>query len=169
MANQPPAQCATIPTGSGPCARLIYSVPDTGVSCEWVVALNANSTDATFLDENDDAAHYFMPKLSFAAAGSLMKNRPMPAYAPTSQPEDGITTVKVQVLVRDDGRVANSVILDGSAALDDLSLIAASDWTFKPLKIGNHTVAFLTEIDFLYSTHFNFPSNTTISTVTARP
>jgi hypothetical protein len=63
MANQQPAQCANLPAGSGPCVKLIYSVPDADVSCEWVVALSADGTDVTFLDENDDAARYFMPKL----------------------------------------------------------------------------------------------------------
>jgi len=51
VANQPPAQCASVPAGSGPCVRLAYSVPEAEVSCEWTVLLNAKATDLTFLDE----------------------------------------------------------------------------------------------------------------------
>src|SRR3569832_153118 len=47
-ADQPPTQCANVPAGSGPCVRLIYSVPDAEVSCEWTVLLNAAATDLTF-------------------------------------------------------------------------------------------------------------------------
>jgi len=152
MANQPPAQCANLPAGSGPCVKLIYSVPDAGVSCEWVVVLNADATDVTFLDENDDAAHYFMPKLYATALKPLVLRKSLPVYPPIAGAAHVEGDVKVKIPVAADGKSSKPVVISGPPMLVQTSLdTAESYWKFKPLQIGQRTVPYEAEILFRFS------------------
>jgi TonB family protein len=146
MANQPPAECANAPIGGGPCVRLIYATPDAGVSCEWVVALTADASDVTFLDENDDAARYFMPRLSLAAAHLLMLNQSPAVYPAIARAAHVQGTVKLQVLVGPDGRTPSIQAISGPPMLTGSARDAAQNVKFKPLQIGGRSVAFQTEM-----------------------
>jgi TonB family protein len=160
MANQSPAECAGVPAGSGPCLRLIYAVPDASVSCEWVLVLSADAKDVTFLDENDDAARYFMPKLSPAAVKSLVQVRHLPVYPPIAQAARVQGDVKLPILVRPDGNFSATSPI-GPPMLTQAAVDALSEWRFKPLQIGSRAVAFEAEIIF----HFEgsgFPSGGTV-------
>jgi len=150
MANQPPAQCANLPAGSGPCVKLVYSVPDAAVSCEWVVALNADATDVTFLDENDDAAHYFMPKLFSAGLQHLVIKKSEPVYPPIAAAACVQGDVKIKALVGVDGKAATPVLLSGPPMLQQTSADAARSWQFKPLQIGARAVPYQAEVLFRF-------------------
>ena len=151
MANQPPAQCANLPAGTGPCVHLIYSVPDAGVACEWTVILNADATDITFLDENDDAAHYFMPRLSTAALSRLVANKSMPKYPPIAVAAHVEGDVKLYAIVGVDGKPSNVVQIGGAPMLTQAAIDACYLWQFKPLQIGDRTVPFVTMVLFHFS------------------
>jgi hypothetical protein len=151
IANQPPAQCAGVPAGSGPCVRLIYSVPDAGVSCEWSVLLNADATDVTFLDENDDAAHYFMPLLSTAALSGLVANKSMPTYPPIAVAAHVEGDVKLYAIVGVDGKPSRVMQIGGAPMLTQTAIDACDLWQFRPLQIGDRTVPFVTMVLFHFS------------------
>lgn len=151
IANQPPAQCANLPAGSGPCVKLIYSVPDAGVACEWIVLLNADATDVTFLDENDDAAHYFMPRLSTAALSRLVANKSMPKYPAIAVAAHVEDDVKVYAIVGVDGKPSKVVQIGGAPMLTQAAIDACYLWQFKPLQIGDRTVPFVTMVLFHFS------------------
>ena len=163
MANQPPAQCANVPAGSGPCVRLIYAVPDAEVACEWVVVLNADATDVTFLDENDDAARYFMPRLSAAAVKQLLQARVMPAYPPIAQAAHVQGPVKVPILVRPDGNFS-ATTPTGPPMLTQACIDAVGGWKFKPLQIGSRFVAFEAVVTFQFESS-GFSSGGTVASI----
>lgn len=140
------------PAGSEPCLRLIYAIPDAGVSCEWVVLLNADATDITFLDENDDAARYFLPKLSLTALKPLVLKKSLPIYPPIAAAAHVSGDVRIQVNVGPDGKASKPVALSGPPMLLETSIEAVEYyWKFHPLQIGNRTVPFQAEILFRFS------------------
>jgi TonB family protein len=145
MANETPAPCSGALPGGGACVRLIYTVAEAGVSCEWVVLLKADGSDVTILDENDDAAHYFLAKLSAAAAKQLVLSNPQPVYPPIAKAAGVQGSVKLQIFVRADGKTSVGTVT-GPPMLTGAAADAARDWKFKPLQIGNRTVPFQTEI-----------------------
>jgi hypothetical protein len=156
MANGTPAPCSGAPPGSGACVRLIYTVPDAGASCEWVVLLKDDGSDVTILDENDDAAHYFLVKLSAAAARQLLVSSREPVYPPIARAAHVEGNVKLQILVSADGKTTVDGVT-GPPMLTATSTEAARDWRLKPLQIGNRTVPYQTEIVF----HFGVSGRST--------
>jgi len=160
VANQPPTQCANVPSGSGPCVRLVYSVPEAEVSCEWVVLLNANATDLTFLDENDDAAHYFMPKLSTASLKPLIQSRSDATYPAIARAAHVSGDVKLSALVRADGAFS-ATLLSGPPMIAPAAKDALAKWRFKPLMIGTRPSSYQAVITF----QFAFPASGTASSI----
>lgn len=160
VANQPPAQCASVPAGSGPCVRLVYSVPEDEVSCEWVVLLNTNATDLTFLDENDDAAHYFMPKLSTASLKPLIQSRSEATYPAIARAAHVSGDVKLSALVGADGNFSVT-LLSGPPMIAPAAEDALAKWRFKPLMIGNRPSPYQAVITF----QFAFPASGTASSI----
>ena len=150
IGNETPPACSNVPAGSGACLRVIYAVPEAAVSCEWVVLLNTDGSDVTFLDENDDAAHYFLVKLSAAAAKPLVLNKREPVYPPIAGAAHVQGDVKVEILIRANGRTSMGEAT-GPPMLTGASTDAARDWDFKPLQIGNRTVPYQTEIVFHFT------------------
>ena len=161
MANQPPAQCATAPAGSGPCVHLIYAVPDAEVSCEWTILLNSDGTDVTFLDENDDAAHYFMPKLSAAALKLLIISRSLPTYPAIARAAHVQGEVKLSILVRTDGNFS-AMTISGPPMLIQAAQDALRDWRFKPLMIGERASSYEAVIPFQFEPNGSSLGGTTI-------
>jgi TonB family protein len=138
---------------------VIYSVPDAEVTCEWVVLLDQDGANGDILEQNDDATHYFMQKLTAIEAKPLVLKRTTPVYPAIAQAALVQGEVKLQVIVGLDGKPASVTVLSGNGMLSGAAKDAVRGWTFKPFQIGTRTVSFQTEVTFHYTfTGMNFGS-----------
>jgi len=150
--DTPPA-CSQAPAeGNRPCLRVIYSVPDAEVTCEWVVLLDQDGANGAILEQNDDATHYFMQKLSANEAKPLVIKRSTPVYPAIAEAAHVQGDVKLQVIVGPDGKPATVTVISGNGMLTGAARDAVRGWTFKPFQIGTRTVSFQTEVTFHYTT-----------------
>jgi TonB family protein len=153
IGTETPSACpAATPGNNRPCLRVIYTDPDAGVSCEWVVLLDQDGATGSILDENDDAAHYFMQKLTPETARPLVLKRGDPVYPPIAIAAHVQGDVKMQVVVGPDGKPVVAVIVSGPPMLNGAAREAVGGWTFQPLQIGTRAVMFQTEITFRFTT-----------------
>ena len=149
IAKSRPAAC---PQNEVPCARVLYSVPEVNVTCEWVVIPPAGTVPGQILDENDSASQYLLRTLSASDAAPLIRSRTQPRYPPIAEAAHVSGTVVVRVVVSPAGEVQNTVVLSGPALLHAAASDAVKKWTFSPLTAGTHTSAFTTEITASFTT-----------------
>lgn len=147
IAKDPPASC---PQGSQ-CVTVFYKVPDDDVICEWVVDLSPNHGDM-ILDQNEDASHYMIRKLSLDQAEAQVLSRKQPVYPPIAIAAAVKGEVVVRVFVATTGIPTTVRATSGPAMLQGAAIEAARGWTFKPLMAGNRPIGFQTDIIFDFAT-----------------
>jgi|GEM_PF-1668240 len=144
-----PAACTNT---AQPCVRVIYRLPETSVSCEWVVLLSGDNSEGSIIEQNSDATKYFLRRLTTDQARDMVLKRKMPDYPPIAIAAHVMGDVTLIVVVDKDGRPANAVVLVGPEMLRFASTSAIKTWRFKPLKIGNDDVPFETTVEFAFRT-----------------
>jgi TonB family protein len=158
IGSEHPSGCPEPPPGGAqPCLRVIYKVPEADVTCEWVVLLSQDGANGAILEQNDDATHYFIQKLSPDNAKPLVLKRRDPNYPPIAIAAHVQGEVKLQIVVGTDGKPVSGTTLSGPPMLIGAAKEAITGWAFKPLQIGARTVSFQTEITFHFET-FGPPS-----------
>ena len=149
MATTRPAAC---PQNEVPCARVLYTVPEEKVLCEWVVIPPAGAAKGLILDENDSASRYLIRKLSESEVAPLIRTRKQPTYPPIAAAAHVSGTVVVRIVVGQSGEVQSTLVLSGPPLLQSATQDAVKQWTFSPLTTGTHTSAFATEITGAFAT-----------------
>ena len=136
-----PASC---PPTSENCLRIIYRIPGTPISCEWVVLLKPDGLNGTILEQNPDSIRYMLRNVPTAEAAPLVLSRAIP---PVSRMAG---TVEVQLIVTPTGEPGVMQVVSGPDALRPISLATAKQWIFKPLLVANRAIPFQTTIKFIY-------------------
>ena len=145
-----PTSC---PQSTQLCVEVFYRVPTTAVQCSWVVLLNADGTDGTFIDENDAAPRYLLRKLSQSEAGSLIQSRSKPSYPPIAMAAHVKGVVVMNAVVDETGHMQKVVVVSGPEMLRTASLDAARKWTFTPTTVGAKTVPYEVQLIFNFKTN----------------
>jgi TonB family protein len=132
------------------CLEVLYEIPAESVRCSWVVLLNGNSSDGTFLDENDDAERYMLRVVSQDEALALIDSRKSPAFPPIAIMAHVSGSVVMDVLVGESGKVQKVTVVSGPAMEQEAALEAAKGWRFKPLVIGARTIPYAVQLMFTF-------------------
>ncbi len=149
ISSTPPAPC---PKTQETCVEVFYEVPAESVRCSWVVQLNGDGADGTFLDENDDAERYMLRMVSQDEARALIVSRQKPVFPPIAIMAHVNGAVVMQVLVDGTGKVQKVTVLSGPAMEQEAALEAARGWHFKPLVIGTRAVPYEVQLAFTFQT-----------------
>ena len=144
-----PAAC---PQTTVICVEVFYQVPAESVQCSWVVMLNGDGSDGTFLDENDDAEQYLLRKATQSEAKALVDSRKKPIYPPIAVAAHVSGAVPMEVLVGKSGEVQKIAVMSGPAMVQQAAADAAKGWSFKPLMVGTRAVPFETQLVFTFRT-----------------
>ena len=145
-----PASCPQSPQPRGTCVEVFYAVPAQEVKCSWVVLLNADGSDGTFLGENDDAARYLLRKVAKNEAKDLVVSRSKPVYPAIAIAAHVAGVVTLRGQVDKTGTVIGLRVLSGPAMLQQASLEGANKWKFKPLLVGAVAVPYEIEFSFTF-------------------
>lgn len=145
-----PTDC---PRTTETCIKLIYSVPNTRVVCEWDVLLLGDGSSGQVLSENDNAARYFLVRLNSLDSNELAINLPPPVYPEALRSRAAGLNLVLRVNVGTDGNVENvqpiggfMLIISKGKAFVEPTIQAAKQWRFKPYMIGSRAVKFQTTI-----------------------
>jgi TonB family protein len=144
-----PANC---PQTKQPCIEVFYEIPAESVRCSWVVLLNEDGTDGTFLDENDDTERYLRRRVSQSEAKALIKSRKKPIFPPIAVMAHASGAVVVEVQVGKSGAVEKVALVSGPSMEQKASTDAAKDWSFKPLMVGKRAVQYEVQLVFTFRT-----------------
>lgn len=135
------------------CVGVFYQVPAESVRCSWVVLLNANGTDGTFLDENQDAARYMVRMVSEDEATTVIRSRDKPLYPAIAQAAHISGVVAIDVLVDRSGNLQKALVVSGPPMLLAAALEAAKSWRFKPLVVGSQGLPYMVQLAFSFHTN----------------
>ncbi len=149
ISNTPPASC---PETQETCIEVFYQVPAESVRCSWVVLLNGNGTDGTFLDENGDAERYMLRMVSRDEARALIDSRQKPRFPPIAAAALVSGSVVMEVLVDGSGKIQNVTVVSGPKMEQEAALEAARGWHFKPMVIGALAVPYEVQLVFTFIT-----------------
>jgi hypothetical protein len=135
---------ATCPPTTDSCARVVYRVPDTTISCEWTVIIKPDGTGA-ILDQNPDSIRYLVRIVPPNELAPLIVTRPMQLDTRAQ----GV--VELSILVGTTGEPTKAIPTSGPDELRAPSAVIAKQWVFKPLIVGNHAIPFMTNIKLTYA------------------
>jgi TonB family protein len=144
-----PASC---PQTTNACVRILYQVPEDGVSCNWVVQLTGDGTDGVILEQNKDATRYFLRRLTTSQVSDMVLTRKQPTYPSVAAAAHVSGSVVVRAVVSSSGVVEKALIVSGPETLRSSSIDAIHGWSFKPLLAGTEPVRFETDVTFDYRT-----------------
>jgi hypothetical protein len=133
----------TCPPSTDNCARVVYRVADTPVSCEWTVIINPDST-GTILEQNPDSIRYMLRVVPTNELAPLVITRSMQLGTRAQ----GV--VEVTLIVSPTGEPTKAVATSGPEPLRFASTEIAKQWVFKPLMAGNRAIPFMTTIKLTY-------------------
>jgi hypothetical protein len=145
VAKERPALC---PADATTCDLILYSTPDSRVTCQWVVLLNPDGAPS-ILDQNADATHYMLRIIPTAEAEPYVISRQPTARQPLRTPG----TVEIGVIVSATGSLTQIMTISGPENLRTIAFDMAGRWTFRPLTVGSHNIPYQTIIKF----HFDGP------------
>jgi outer membrane biosynthesis protein TonB len=148
VGKQSPASCAE---SSVNCVSVFYRVPE-GVSCSWVVQLNADGSDGEILDQDENAARYFLRVVSPDKAAALVIDRKTPNYPPIAVAAHVQGLVVVAAAVNADGTIERLIDKTGPEMLKVTSREAAKGWSLKPLISGTHAIRYEIALAFEFKT-----------------
>jgi hypothetical protein len=141
----------TCPAAADNCVRILYRVPATTVSCEWVVmvkpggAAGTTGPSGTILEQNLDATRYLLRFVPPSEAAPLIMSRAKPL------PVSSVGTVEIGVIVGTTGEPTRVTPLSGPNDLRAIALPEANAWLFKPLQVGGRTIPYQTNIKFIFA------------------
>jgi TonB family protein len=138
-----------------PCARVIYTVPEAHVVCEWTVVPPHGSAPAAFLDQNEDASRYLLRNLPSTDVASLVLASPQPLYPAIARMAHISGSVVVRLVVSGSGTVTSATPIGGHPMLRPAAVDAAKHWTFGALQVGTQPTPFVADL----SADFNLESN----------
>jgi Gram-negative bacterial TonB protein C-terminal len=121
----------TCPKTTTPCVRVLYRVPDSEVSCEWIVLLDGGETKGVVLNANEDAARYLVEKLPPKEASKLVISGKNPIYPPIARAAHVAGSVKITIHVTSTGVVERIAIVDGPEMLRGAAADAVKQWVYK--------------------------------------
>ena len=133
------------------CVQVFYRIPASAEPCFWVVLLHGDGSSGEFLDQNEDAARYFVRKLSEAEAGQMVTHREKPVYPPIAAAAHVEGVVTVAVLLSSSATIER-VDTSGPAMVRYSAAAAARGWTFKPLLVGSRQVPYQVPLSFTFRT-----------------
>jgi hypothetical protein len=137
VAKETPASC---PKTMNPCVRVLYSVPEADVICEWTVLLMSSDKNNFVIDLNENAARYLIgkPHTSTSNVPKLSGNNPsFPHDARDSRIQGN---VKLIAEIDTTGHVGEIKEISGPEALRGVSTAAVKTWTYKPLIVESNAV-----------------------------
>jgi hypothetical protein len=143
IARVRPASC---PQTQQTCVLVLYRVPNTEVSCEWVVLLAPDGINGTILEQNLDSIRYLLRTVPPAELKPLIVTRALPIPI-----RNGMGTVELRVFVSATGDPINTIVMSGPQNLQATSMVAAKQWLFKPLKAGNRPIPYQFTLKFSFS------------------
>jgi len=149
LSKSSPASC---PQTKETCVGISYQVPAESVRCYWVVLLNEDGTDGTFLEENDDSEHYLLRKVLPGEATTLVDRRQKPLYPPIAMAAHISGTVVMEAMVGKSGEVQKIALVSGPTMVQPASLDAARQWSFKPMMVGSRAVPYEIQLVFAFRT-----------------
>ena len=157
------------PHDDTPCARVIYTVAEAHVVCEWTVVPQQGATPATFLDQNEDASHYLLRELPAADLAPLLLTSPQPVYPPIARAAHVSGPVVVRLVVSSSGAVTSATPISGPPMLQSAAGDAAKKWTFHPLQVGTQPTTFTVDLTATYTLEANLPSCTRLNPCSSIP
>ena len=143
VGKETPAIC---PKTSAPCLRVLYRVPDTDVSCEWVVLLDGADSPGVVLDANADVARYLIERLPPKEAKKQIISGQNPIYPPIARAAHVTGSVRLAIHVSALGTVDRITIVDGPEQLRSAAVDAVKQWKYKPMTVGSNAVPFQTVV-----------------------
>ncbi len=149
IGKQRPTSCPP-PVGSvaAPCVRILYSVPDTPVSCEWVVLLKPDGINATILEQNSDSIRYMLRIVPAAEAAPMVVARQTELNSRSSPRLTGV--VEVGLIISTTGEPNRIFPVSGPETLRPAAIAIAKQWIFRPLTIGSRPIPYETIIKFIF-------------------
>jgi TonB family protein len=135
------------PKTNYPCVRVMYTVPDTDVSCEWTVLMMGSAAESVILDVNDDAAHYLSGKTPKAKSNQRWIKQPPPIYPFAAKERRVQGTVKMMVHIDATGHVDNVTVISGPDVLRSAAADAVKQWVSKPVVVESNAVPIQTVIE----------------------
>jgi TonB family protein len=148
------------PHDDSPCARVVYSVPEAHVVCEWTVVPGQSGVPAAFLDQNEDASRYLLRKLPAAELAALVVKSPQPMYPAIARAARVSGPVVVRFVVSEKGTVTTATALSGPAMLRGAAVDAAQHWVFHPLQTGAQATPFTVDLNASFTLEAPPPSCT---------
>ena len=152
------------PQTTNACVLIIYQIAEDEVSCNWVVQLTGDGTDGVILEQNKDAARYFLRRLTPNQAADMVLKRKQPSYPPIASAARVSGAVIVRAVVSGSGAVEKALIVSGPEMLRSSSIDAIHGWSFRPLMVGTQSLRFETDVTFDYRTMGLGSSNRVTST-----
>jgi TonB family protein len=125
------------PKSTYPCVRLLYRIPDKGISCEWTVLLMGGLDEDVILDVNEDAAHYLTVKTRDGLPNSHAISQPSPIYPLNALQEHVQGTVKMMVHITATGQVDKVTVITGPEILRSAAVDAVKKWVYKPFIVDS--------------------------------
>ena len=144
IAKTRPDSC---PHDESPCARVIYSVPEAHVACEWTVVPGLSGAPATFPDQNEDASRYLLRKLTAAELAPLVVKSPQPVYPSIARSARLSGSVAVRLVVSEKGAVTLAAPVSGPVMLQGAAVDSAKHWVFRPLLVGAQPAPFTVDLN----------------------
>lgn len=148
IATTRPENC---PHDDTPCARVIYSVAELHVTCEWTVVPGQNAAAPVFLDQNEDASRYLLRKLPAKELAPLLVKGPQPMYPSIARAARVSGPVVVRLVVSEKGTVNSATPLSGQAMLQGAAIDAAKHWVFHPFQVGAQSAPFTTDLNATFT------------------
>jgi len=144
------------------CTRVMYRVPAVNVLCSWVVGFVTVTEQiegkpaepklrVVVVSEDENAARYTLKKEWTPGDPPILAlKRQAPVYPPIARAARVEGQVLLRLSVDPNGQVADVKVLSGPAILQQAARDAALNWKFKPMRIGNQTIAFQTQTVFQF-------------------
>jgi protein TonB len=126
--------------------------------------MNADGTDGTVLDQNDDAERYLIRTVSQSEAKELVNARKKPVFPQIAIMAHVKGTVTMNALVGKSGEVQGVKVLSGPPMEQQAAADAARAWSFKPLMVGARAVPYEVQLTFDFET-----TGPPFGTVTMKP
>jgi TonB family protein len=141
IGKETPTAC---PKTADPCVQVFYRLPDSGISCEWIVLLRGRQSDNFILSENDDVGRYLMTKVLDGQFQIPSLSKEPPLYPLEARQNHIQGSVKMMVRVAATGHVEQVTVISGPEALRDSAVRAVRQWIYKPLIVDSTAIPFQT-------------------------
>jgi TonB family protein len=122
--------------------------------------VNADGSDGTILEENDDAEHYLLRKVFGDKTKAQVTARKLPVFPSIAAAAHLSGDVIVTVIVGKLGEVDKIASVTGPPMEQGAATDAARQWTFAPLIVGARAIPYTIQLTFMF--RGNGPSNSKV-------